>query len=106
MRKYRLIALAVAIALLAAACQSAPPPTVGAGPAQSDAPNLQSPTAAPDSVQEAAAQTPPTGAPEESEARARTSEPIVVRQSLAATDPATVDLASGSSTLFEFFAYW
>ncbi len=53
MRKYRLIALRVAIALLAAVCQSAPPPTVGAGLAQSDAADLQ----------------PPTGAPEKSEAR-------------------------------------
>ncbi len=106
MRKYRLIALGVAIALLAAACQSAAPPTVGSGLVQSDAADLQPPTTAPEPVQEATAQTPPTGAPEESEAQAPTSDPIAVRQGLAATDPATVDLASGSPTFVEFFAFW
>ena len=109
MRKYRLIALGVAVTLLAAACQSAPPPTAGAGLAQSDAADLQPLTAAPESAQEAAAQAPPTGAPEESEAQSPTVElttPVEVRQGLAATDPATVDLASGSPTLVEFFAFW
>lgn len=32
--------------------------------------------------------------------------PIQVRTGLAATDPSTVDLASGTPTLVEFFAFW
>jgi hypothetical protein len=32
--------------------------------------------------------------------------PLVVRQGLAATNPASVDLANGTPTFVEFFAYW
>jgi hypothetical protein len=106
MRKYQPIVIVGAFALLTAACQSASPPTVQVdSPAQPD-------TEAPAFAQESEAQ-PPTSepvapaqqkpvAPVEQEPVA----PVDVRQGLAATNPATVNLANGTPTLVEFFAFW
>ena len=102
MRKYQPIVIVGALALLAAACQTAPPSAV-----QVDLP--------------AQPATEPATFPQESEAPAPTSEPISpaeqvpaapveapvkVREGLAATNPATVNLANGTPTFVEFFAFW
>ena len=109
MRTYRLIASGVAVALLAAACQSAAPPPVQDVPAQSDTAELQPSAGAPES-----AQAPPTEAPEPQSSLTMPAVPVEVEipgrvgasQGLAATDPATVNLANGSPTFVEFFAFW
>jgi hypothetical protein len=46
-----------------------------------------------------------SAAPNVQVAPSQPAEPII-RTELAATDPATVDLASGKPTLVEFFAFW
>jgi hypothetical protein len=81
--------------LLSAACQSAPQPTAQvAAPAQSAA---EATALSPEG--DAA---PPTVAPVAQEPVP----PVEVRKALAATDPATVNLANGTPTLVEFFAFW
>ena len=84
--------------LLSAACQSAPQPTAQvAAPAQSAAEATALPLES-----EAPAPTSETVAPVEQEP----APPVEVREALAATDPATVNLANGTPTLVEFFAFW
>ncbi len=81
--------------LLAAACQSAPQTTVQVpAPAQSAAEATALPLES-----DAPA---PTPAPVEQES----APPVEVREGLAATDPATANLANGTPTLVEFFAFW
>ncbi len=84
--------------LLAAACQSAPQPTAQvAAPAQSAAEATTVPieSTAPASSSEPVAPVEQEPAP-----------PVAVREGLAATDPATVNLGNGTPTLVEFFAFW
>ncbi len=96
MRKYQPIAVLGALSLLAAACQSSAeqvvPPAQPAAtfPQESEAPALPSEPVSP------AEQVP--AAPVEA--------PVKVRGGLAATDPATVNLANGTPTVVEFFAFW
>jgi hypothetical protein len=106
MRKYQPIAIVGALALLAAACQSAPSSAeqvvqlaqpAAEAPAIPQESEAQAPTSEPISPAEQV----PT-APVEQEPAA----PVVVRQGLAATAPATVNLANGTPTLVEFFAFW
>jgi hypothetical protein len=98
MRKYQPIVIVGTLALVAAACQSAPPSVV-----QVDLP-AQPATEAPIFPQESEAQAPTSEpiAPVEQEP----APPVEVRQGLAATNPATVNLANGTPTLVEFFAFW
>ena len=98
MKKVQIVGITGALMLLTAACQSSPPPTVQVGaPAQpaaeATAPPLESEAPAPTS--EPVAPLEPEPAP-----------PVEVREALAATDPATVNLANGTPTLVEFFAFW
>ena len=98
MKKVQLVGIAGAITLVAAACQSAPQPSAQvAAPAQpaAEATALPMETAAPASTTEPVAPVEQEPAP-----------PIAVREGLAATDPATVNLANGTLTLVEFFAFW
>lgn len=99
MKKYWLIAIVGSLALLAAACQSAPQPAVQIAPLDvlqpAEAPGLLGEAEPQVSGSEPAAQTEPESAA-----------PVVVRQGLAATNPATVNLSNGSPTLVEFFAFW
>ena len=102
MRKYQLIAILGALTLLASACQSAPPPSAVIAPTD------QSPTEAPAFPQESEAQAPTSEpiAPAEQEPAALVEAPVKVRGGLAATNPATVNLANGTPTFVEFFAFW
>ncbi len=95
MKKVQLVGVAGALMLLSAACQSAPQPT--AAPDQSAAEATALPLES-----EAPAPTSETVAPVEQEP----APPVEVREALAATDPATVNLANGTPTLVEFFAFW
>lgn len=102
MKKVQIVGIAGAIMLLAAACQSAPQPTTQvAAPAQSaaEATALPIETAAPAPDSEPVA-------PVEQEPAPTIEAPFKVRGNLAATDPATVNLANGTPTLVEFFAFW
>lgn len=72
-------------------------------------------TAVPQLIESDAAQLDPTMVPERSEnSTTATSEavegdaapPVEVREELAATDPTTVNLGTGTPTLVEFFAFW
>ncbi len=81
--------------LLAAACQSAPQPT--AAPAQPAA----EATALPVEIAAPAPSSEPVAPVEQEPAL-----PVAVREGLAATDPATVNLANGTPKLVEFFAFW
>ena len=98
MKKVQLVGIAGALMLLASACQSAPQPMVQvAAPAQSaaEATALPIETAAPAFNSEPVAPVEKEPAP-----------PVAVREGLAATDPATVNLENGTPTLVEFFAFW
>jgi hypothetical protein len=80
--------------ILLAACQSSPIPAEGPAPtvaaiAEGAAPETQAPVAEVQHTQ-----------------TAESAGPTTVRTELAATDPATVDLASGKPKLVEFFAFW
>lgn len=99
MKKYRLITLTGVFMMAAAACQSAPPP-----PVVEVAPAVLPATEAPAFPQESEQQAPSSEpvVPAEQEPTA----PVAVREGLAATDPATVNLANGTPTLVEFFAFW
>ena len=98
MRKYQPIVIMGAFTLFAAACQSAPPFDVQVVlPAQ---PADEAATFPQESEAQAPASEPI--APVEQEQAA----PIVVREGLAATNPANVNLANGTPTLVEFFAFW
>ena len=98
MNKHQLIAIIGALALLAAACQSAPSTEVQI------APPVVPPTEVVELAQVGEAPSPTSEpiAPAEQEPEA----PAVVRQGLAATNPANVNLANGTPTLVEFFAFW
>jgi hypothetical protein len=97
--------LLLPVALVGAACQAEPSRAL---PDQQAAPpsGVTAPTPEP-----LAASSDP-GAPPAGESAVSTpwasAEPTArpVRTELAATDPATVDLASGRPTLVEFFAFW
>ena len=98
MKRYRVIAIVGALALLAAACQSAPATAVQVAP-----PDVPATQAVEVTRQEGApAPISEQGAPVEQEPAA----PVVVRQGLAATNPTDVNLANGTPTLVEFFAFW
>lgn len=91
-----------AIALLAAAlaaCQASPADPSVVPPDQGTEAPAEAPTAA------LAALTEEPAAPALPATEAPTAVPQV-RQELAATDPGSVDLASGKPTLVEFFAFW
>ena len=99
MRKYQPIVIVGALALLTAACQSSaeqvvppaqPATEVAIFPQESEAP---APTSEPIS-------------PAEQVPAAPVEAPVKVREELAATNPATVNLANGTPTLVEFFAFW
>lgn len=84
--------------LLAAACQTAAQPTAQvAAPAQ---PAVEA-TALPIETTSPPANSEPVAPVEQEPAP-----PVAVREGLAATDPATVNLANGTPTLVEFFAFW
>jgi hypothetical protein len=98
MRKYQPIVIVGVVALLAVACQSAPPSAEQV--VQPTQPAIEAATF-----------------PQENQSSAPTSEPIVpvdlepgplvvVRTGLAATNPANVNLATGTPKLVEFFAFW
>ncbi len=98
----------VVLALILAACQSGFVPSAPA-PGTSLSADLPEPTAEPQ------AEVLPTAAGVVAEDQSPTVElgadagqppAPTVRAALAATDPATVNLASGKPTLVEFFAYW
>ncbi len=103
MKKYRLIALTGVFMTAAAACQSAPPPS-----AVEVAPTVLPATEAPAFPQEREEQAPTSApiAPAEQEPAVPVEAPVKVRGGLAATDPPTVNLANGTPTLVEFFAFW
>ncbi len=97
--KHRWIVAALMMSLLIAACQSqsSPEPVVSQQTESSGEGSQPTMAAAEDQAADAAstsqdAQAPPTEVP--------------VRQGLAATDPASVNLANGSPTFVEFFAFW
>jgi len=109
---YRWIVTGLAVGTLATACQSAPPPPTPINPTQTSAaisePPTQAPLAAPvDQTQVPASEPAVAG---QTQLQVPTSEPVAapveVRRELAATDPATVDLANGTPSLVEFFAFW
>ncbi|MCH7609810.1 MAG: hypothetical protein IIA51_03770 [Chloroflexi bacterium] len=112
MGNYRLIATGMAVGLLAAACQPDPQPDTQIIPAPTDAPERKPPTEAPlattQSQPQVSASEPVVA--EGAQTQVPTSEPsaapVTVRRDLAATDPATVDLANGTPSLVEFFAFW
>ena len=95
MKKHQPIVIVGALALLAAACQSAPPSAEQVVP-------LAQPATEAATVQQGSEGQSPTIVPVEQEPAA----PAVVREGLAATNPATVNLANGTPTLVEFFAFW
>ncbi len=109
---YRWIGTGFAVAILAVACQSAPPPPAQIIPTQTAAPISEPPTQAPLASPQGQPQVPASepviaGEPQP---QVPTTEPaaapVEVRRELAATDPATVDLANGTPSLVEFFAFW
>ena len=100
MRVHRYLAAGIFFALLIAACQSSPAPTTQAEVAQPESAVQQLPSEAPANEPQLAAP------PVEEEPTKADAEPVEVRQDLAATDPATVNLASGTPTFVEFFAFW
>ena len=112
MGNYRLIATGLAVGLLAAACQPDPRPDTQIIPAPTGALELEPPTEAPlattQSQPQVSASEPVVA--EEAQPQNPTSDPsaapVEVRRELAATDPAAVDLANGTPSLVEFFAFW
>ena len=105
------VALLLGLWLIATACQSAPQQELLDAPAPSP---VASPVGPADPEQPAAAsgagtaespQLAPSAAPTIQVAPSQPAPPTV-RTELAATDPATVNLASGKPTLVEFFAFW
>ncbi len=110
MTRKTILTLGLLVAFLLAACTPtapAPPPAPTtaaepAAPAQDPAPEAAEPPTAVPAVEEA--DVPPT------ESEAPTEEPAVVvtprGNDLEATDPSTVNLASGEPQLIEFFAFW
>ena len=102
MKRIYLIALWVALMLAVSACASATPAPVQATPDQAVEQDQPEPT-------QAAEPEPVVEAPEATtvvEPTAEPAPPVEIRQELAATDPATVNLASGTPTFVEFFAFW
>ena len=102
MKRIILIALWAALMVVVSACASATPAPVQAPPDQAAEQDQPEPN-------EAAESEPVVEAPEATVAVEPTAEvapPVEVRQELAATDPATVNLANGSPTFVEFFAFW
>jgi hypothetical protein len=73
--------------------------------------DMDEPTAAPATIEPTVEPSPTTSleeaaAPTSEADTAGSSDPAPVRTTLAATNPATVDLASGEIQLIEFFAFW
>ncbi len=99
MRKYQPIVIVGALALLAVACQSSEEQVV---------PPAQPATEAATFPQESEAPAPTSEpiSPAEQVPAAPVEAPVKVREGLAATDPATVNLANGTPTFVEFFAFW
>jgi hypothetical protein len=97
MVRWKRTALALGLpGLILGACSS------GAGPAaiqpRADAPQERVPALSPTAVEDVQAATQPAEAPPAMTPTAR--------PGLQATDPTTVNLASGKPTLLEFFAFW
>lgn len=96
MKRYSVFAILVlAMGMLAACAGDSPVPDIGDHPATSTATPEPAPAATEIMTDEGDLQSPPVP-----------SATPTLRPGLEATDPASVDLASGKPTLLEFFAFW
>jgi hypothetical protein len=101
MRMYQPIVIVGALALLTAACQSASPTAVQVVLPTADLPLS---TETPILIQEIEAQEYAQESPAPVELVPAA--PVEPRGGLAATNPATLNLANGTPTFVEFFAFW
>jgi hypothetical protein len=100
-RPFLILVLLLLMSLAVAACAPAVPPTHAASPATAALPATEA-SAPPEATPLPNASADPTSLPE----AAPTEAVFVGPGGQFATDPSTVDLASGRPTLVKFFAFW